>query len=212
MEGFDDRSAREGFDDRSAGEGFEERSAMEGSREPTGGTPLRSRGMLDRMKGAAMLDVATYEEVEADTTALGQAAGVVVIVAICQAIGTSGEGIGTALLAGVAALIGWLIWAGITYLVGDKMLGGTATWGELLRTLGFAQAPGVLYVLAIIPILGWLVSLGVGIWILVAGIIAIRQALDFSTGKAILTAVIGWIVMFVGTMMVGLMGMGSALF
>lgn len=191
-------------------EGYEQTGG--GFEEPGGAVPVRSRGMLDRMKGAAMLDVATYEEVEADTTATAQAAGVVLLVAIAQAIGAIEAGVMAALGGLVVAFVGWLIWAGITYLVGDKMLGGTATWGELLRTLGFAQAPGVLYVLAIIPVAGILISLGVGIWILVAGVIAIRQALDFSTGKAILTAVIGWVVMFVAMMVVGVMGAGAALF
>lgn len=192
------------------GGGFEETG---GGYEDTGGAvPVRSRGMLERMKGAAMLDVDTYEEVEADTTATAQAAGVVLLVAVAQAIGSIEAGVMAAVAGMVMAFVGWLIWAAVTYVVGDKMLGGTATWGELLRTLGFAQAPGVLYVLMIIPVLGWILGLGVGIWILVAGIIAIRQALDFSTGKAILTAVIGWFIMFAAMMVVGMLGAGAALF
>lgn len=146
--------------------------------------------MVDRMVGAAMLNIATYEEVEADSTATNQAAMVVALVAAAQAIGGYG---GRGLIIGpLAALAAWLIWAGVTYVVGDKLLGGTATWGELLRTIGFAQAPGVLIVFAILPF-GFLLRGVVGIWMLIAGIIAIRQALDFGTGKAILTAVIGWI-------------------
>jgi hypothetical protein len=149
--------------------------------------------MVDRMIGAARLDVDTYEEVESDYSATGQAAVVVTIVAIASAIGGAGAG-GVGILGGVlSAVVGWLLWAGIAYLIGDKLFGGTATWGELLRTIGFAQAPGVLLILAIIPVLGWIVQFVVGIWLLVAGIIAIRQALDFSTGKAILTAIVGWI-------------------
>lgn len=145
------------------------------------------------MIGAARLDVNTYEEVEADQSATGQAALVVAIVAIASAIGSLGDG-GSGIIAGVlTAVVGWLLWAGITYVIGDKLFGGTATWGELLRTLGFAQSPGVLLILGIIPLLGGLVHVAVAIWMLVAGIIAIRQALDFSTGKAILTAIIGWI-------------------
>lgn len=145
------------------------------------------------MIGAARVDPAIYNEVEHDSSATGQAAGVVAIVAVCSAIGGAGAGT-SGMIAGVlAALGGWLIWSGVTYLIGDKLLGGTATWGELLRAIGFAQAPGVLYLLAIIPILGWFVRVGVGIWILVCGIVALREALDFSTGKAILTAVLGWI-------------------
>jgi hypothetical protein len=152
------------------------------------------RGWTDRMKGAALLDVATYEEVEADQTATGQAAGVVALVAVAQAIGGAGAG-GSGVLAGVvSALAGWLLWAGITYLIGAKLFGGTATWGELLRTLGFAQTPGVLHVLGLLPILGGIIRVGVAIWVLIAGVIAIRQALDISTGKAILTAGLGWLV------------------
>ena len=157
------------------------------------------RGIVDRMIGAARLDVDTYEEVEADQSATGQAALVVVIVAIASAIGSIGDG-GIGIITGLlSAIVGWLLWAGITYVIGDKVFGGTATWGELLRTLGFAQAPGVLLVLGIIPLLGGLVHAAVGIWMLVAGIIAIRQALDFSTGRAILTAIIGWIPLAIAT-------------
>jgi hypothetical protein len=155
------------------------------------------RSIVDRMKGAALLDTATYEEVEADTTATGQAAVVVAIVAVASAIGALRGG-GASIIGGlVAAFIGWLIWSGVTYLIGTKVFGGTATIGELLRTIGFAQSPGVLLVLGIIPIVGLLVRFAVWIWLLIAGIIAIRQALDFSTGKAVLTALLGWLCMMV---------------
>jgi hypothetical protein len=154
---------------------------------------IASRSMTDRMMGAARLDVSVYEEVEADGTATGQAAGVVAIVALCSAIGGIGAGAQGVFSGLIAALVGWGIWAGVTYLVGDKLLGGTATWGELLRTLGFAQAPGVLFALGVIPLVGGLVSIAVGLWILVTGIVAIRQALDFGTGRAIATAIIGFI-------------------
>lgn len=154
---------------------------------------MASRSMTDRMMGAARLDVSVYEEVEADGTATGQAAGVVAIVALCSAIGGIGAGAQGVFSGLIAALVGWGIWAGVTYLIGDKLLGGTATWGELLRTLGFAQAPGVLFALGVIPLVGGLVSIAVGLWILVTGIVAIRQALDFGTGRAIATAVIGFI-------------------
>jgi hypothetical protein len=166
-----------------------------------------SRSIVDRMRGAALLDVPTYEEVEADTTATMQAAIVVLIAAVAQAIGSLGtEGTSVPGVV-IGALIGWPVWAGVTYIIGDKILGGTATWGELLRTLGFAQTPGILAVLAIVPFVGVLVRIVVGIWILVAGVIAIRQALDFSTGKAIATALIGWLCLVV--LSVTMMGLGS---
>lgn len=161
--------------------------------------------LTERMKGAARLDVHTYEEVEADTGATGQAATVVVIVAIASAIGGAGDGPVGIIGGMVAALLGWLVWAGITYLIGDKLLGGTATWGELLRTLGFAQAPGVLNVLGFIPLVGTLVKVVVAFWILVAGVVAIRQALDFGTGRALVTALLGWLALAIPMAMLGMM-------
>ncbi|HEX6135021.1 MAG TPA: YIP1 family protein [Longimicrobiales bacterium] len=152
---------------------------------------LAHRSMPQRMMGAARLDISIYEEVEADTSATGQAAGVVAIVALCSAVGGIGGGASGAFSALISSLVGWALWAGITYLIGDKLLGGTATWGELLRTLGFAQSPGVLFLLGGVPLVGGLIRLVVGLWILVTGVVAIRQALDFGTGRAIATALLG---------------------
>ena len=150
------------------------------------------RSFIDRMLAAAKLDPSVFNEVEHDLSATGQAAGVVCMAAVASALGGL-EASGINVVVGlVASLLGWLLWAGVTYLVGDKLLGGTASWGELLRTLGFAQAPGVLYVAAALPLIGWLARAVVGVWILFAGIVAIREALDFSTGRAVLTALIGW--------------------
>jgi hypothetical protein len=162
---------------------------------------VTGRSLTDRMKGAAMLDVATYEDVEADETATGQAAAVVAMVAVASAIGAIGAGTAGVIGALMSYFFGWLLWSGVTYLIGDKLLHGTATWGELLRTLGFALSPGILLVLGFIPLIGWVVELVVPFWILVAGVIAIRQALDFSTGKALATALLGWLVVAILTML-----------
>lgn len=151
--------------------------------------------MTERMIGAAKLDIDTYEEVEHDETATAQAAGVVGIVAVAQAIAEVGAGAGMMVLGVIAAFVGWGVWAGVTYLIGDKLLGGTATWGELLRTLGFAQAPGILAVLGVLPLFGGLIRFAVGIWVLVAGFIGLRQALDLGNVKTLITAVLGWVAM-----------------
>ncbi len=151
------------------------------------------RSIVDRMRGAATFHLPTYEAVEHDTSATGQAAVVVALAAVASAVGNAwrgGPGITVAL---VGYLAGWALWSGITYVIGTRLFRGTATWGELLRTLGFAQAPGVLLVLAIVPILGGLVKLVVSLWLLATGIVAIRQALDVPTGKAIATALLGWL-------------------
>lgn len=148
-----------------------------------------TNSLIGRMIGAAKLDVATYEEVEHDTSATTQAGLVVVLAAIAQGI-ASPAGVISGI---IGSLIGWLAMAGLTYFIGTRLFKGTATWGELLRTLGFATAPGILYIVGIIPILGWLASLAIMIWVLVAVVIAIRQALDVTTGKAVLTGLLGMI-------------------
>jgi len=171
---------------------------------------LPQRSIIDRMRGAAMLDVATYEEVEHDRGATGQAFVVVVLAAICAGIGGLGDGSSGFLGGLLGAILGWLSWSAVTMFVGTRLFGGTADWGELLRTLGFAQAPGVLAILGIIPVLGGLVKLVVWVWLLVAGVVAIRQALDIDTGKAILTAIVGWLAMVViGFIFAMIFGIGS---
>lgn len=151
-----------------------------------------SGALVPRMTGAALLDVDTYEEVEHDAAAMPQAAGVVVMAAVAQAIGASGGGISAALGSAAAALVGWGVWAGVTYLIGTKVFDGTATWGELLRTLGFAQSPGILAIIGILPLMG-LVTWVIPFWLLVTGFIAIRQALDLGNGKTFLTILVGWV-------------------
>jgi len=159
----------------------------------------------ERMIGAATLNVATYEEVEHDTTATGQAAGVVALVALAGAIGGFGEA-GYGVIGGIVwSFLGWFIWSAVTLFIGTKVFDGTADMGEMLRTLGFAQAVGVLKVVGFVPLLGWIASIVVGIWMLVCGVVAVRQALDFTTGKAIGTVIIGWLVlMVVGGLVYGL--------
>lgn len=178
---------------------------------PAGGYTGPTRSLIERMKGAAMLDASVYEEVEADRSATGQAAAVVAIVAVCGAIGSYSHGGKGVIGAIIAAFIGWLLWAGLTYLIGTKLFGGTADMGEMLRTLGFAQSPGVLNILGFIPVLGWLVGLVVWLWTLVAAVIAIRQALDFDTGKAVATAVIAGLIVLVVMAAIAAFFIGTAL-
>lgn len=146
---------------------------------------------VERLVGAGMLSPATYEEVEHDRAATPQAALVVILAAVAAAVGASGHGDEAVVREVLRALLQWLAWSGITYLIGTRVFRGTATPGEVLRTIGFAQTPGIFMALAGIPYLGRLVSLVVGVWTLVAVIVATRQALDVSTGKAVLTALLG---------------------
>ncbi|MEZ4423137.1 MAG: Yip1 family protein [Gemmatimonadota bacterium] len=160
------------------------------------------RSLTQRMTGAALLDVDTFEEVEADETATGQAALVVVVVAACQAIGHWGSRSGM-ITGALAALAGWAVWAGVTYLIGTRLFDGRATWGEVLRTLGFAQAPGVLAILGLLPLVRWGVGIVLPFWMLAAGIVGLRQALDISTGKTVITAVLGWLAIAIPRIVLG---------
>jgi len=153
----------------------------------------------NRIIRAAKLDVALYEEVEADKSALGQAMGVVVLSSIAAGIGsTSKAGLLGMLMMVLVTLIGWYIWAYLAYFIGTKLLPGPQTkadHGELLRTIGFSSSPGLIRVLGIIPVLRSIVFPIAAIWMLVAMVIAVRQALDYkSTLRAIGVCAIGWIV------------------
>lgn len=151
------------------------------------------RTFTRRMLGAALFDIDAYEEVEHDVDATGQAAAVVAIVAVCAAVGGASHGSGGIIGRPIAELLGWLVWSGVTYFIGTSLFAASATWGECLRTIGFAKSPGVLFLLGGIPLFGGLISAAAGIWMLFAGLVAIRQALDVSTGQALITAFLGWL-------------------
>ncbi len=168
---------------------------------------------VQRMIGAARLDVATYEEVENDTTATGQALVVVVLSSLASGVAFRGEGAPGFFGGLIAALLGWVVWAFITYFIGTKLLPTPATradMGQLMRTIGFAQSPGVLRVLGVLPLLGWIVTAVTSIWILIAFIIGVRQALDYqSTGRAVLVCAIGFVCyLIVFAVIMGVLGIG----
>jgi len=179
--------------------------------------------LTDRMIRAARLDVALYNEVEADTTATNQALMVVVLVAVASGIGLMlssiiagrpGVAFGGLIGAVVLELLGWAVWSYVMFFVGTRLFHGTATYGELLRTLGFAYSPGVLLILRFIPILGGIIGLIVAIWRIVAGFIAIREALDLDTGNTIATVIVGFIGYLIVAFIVGAIlasiGLGTA--
>ena len=101
----------------------------------------------------------------------------------------------------IVALVGWYIWAYLTYFIGTKLLPEaqtTADHGELLRTIGFSSSPGLIRILGIIPGLTNLVFTVAGIWMLIAMVIAVRQALDYtSTLRAVGVCLIGWIIQII---------------
>jgi hypothetical protein len=161
----------------------------------------RDRGLMGRMIRAARLEEDLYEEVERDRNATGQAAQVVLIAGIAAAIAALlSRNWAGAVIEIPLVFVGWVIWSYLTYWVGKTLFSTPNTRvspGEMLRTLGFATTPQILGILAFIPILGALVSLAVLIWTLVAGVIAVRAAMDFDTGRAIGTVLVSGIVYIV---------------
>ncbi len=153
-------------------------------------------GFVDRMVRAAKLDPNLYEEVEADKGALGQAMAVVVLSSLAAGIGGYVPG---GILAGMVwGLLSWYVWAYLTYWFGTRLLAEAQTeadHGELLRTLGFASAPGLVRVLGVIPGLWWIANLVASVWMIAAMVIAVRQALDYeSTPRAAVVCLAAWVV------------------
>ncbi len=156
-------------------------------------------GIQERMIRAAKLDAQLYEEVEADRGAMGQATAVVILAAVAAGIGSMAQGgLGGILTLTVAALVSWYVWAFLTYMIGTRLLPEPATradLGELLRTIGFSSSPGLIRLLGIIPGLTEIVFTVAGVWMLIAMVIVVRQALDYtSTLRAVGVCLIGWIV------------------
>ncbi len=172
--------------------------------------------IVNRMIRAAKLDVSFYEMVEKDPNATNQALLVVIIASICSGIGSAiagtmiggiGAVISGLIIGAITALIGLLIWSFLTYIIGTRIFKGPetkATYGELIRCIGFSYSPNVLAILLFIPLIGPVITFIAMIWSLVAMVIAVRQALDFSTGRAIATCIVGFIVMVLITTIIGM--------
>ena len=153
---------------------------------------------INRIYRAIKIDVELYEEVEKDKSATFQAALVVVLSSLAAGVGAIHLGASNLLLAPVLSLVSWYVWAYIIYFVGVKMFADPNTrsnHGELLRTIGFSSAPGLIRIFGFTPELMSITFIGAGIWMLVAMVIAVRQALDYqSTWRAIGVVVIGFLV------------------
>jgi hypothetical protein len=161
----------------------------------------------ERMIGAMSANVATFEEIEKDPSAIGQAVTVIVIAGVASLVGNIfRSGLSGALLALLVTLIGYAVWTVIVVVVGTKLMPEPSTkadFAEGFRVIGFSASPGVLNVLAIIPFLGPVISFVIWIWMLVVMVVAIRCVLDYtSTGRAIVVCLIGFIVYLVLNMLV----------
>ncbi len=154
----------------------------------------------ERMVGAMKADVKTFQEIEADPNALSQAVTVIVIAAVASLVGNIfRSGISAGIVGLIMSLIMYALWSAVIVFVGTKIMPEPTTkadFAEAFRVIGFTASPGIFNVAAIVPFLGPLISFVIGIWMLVIGVIAVREVLDYSnTGRAIIVCLIGWAVM-----------------
>jgi len=161
---------------------------------------------LNRIIRACKLDANLYEEVEADKSATFQAAGVVVLSSLAAGVGALSLGTSNFLLAPLLSLVSWFVWAYVVYFIGVKFFPEPTTeadHGQLLRTIGFSSAPGLIRVFGIFPSLMNIAFTVAAIWMLVAMVIAVRQALDYkSTWRAVGVVVTGFLIQSIVLFMV----------
>jgi len=155
---------------------------------------------LQRLIGAMALDVAIYEEVEGDRGATAQAFTVVVLSSIAGGIGAKGfaeNTVSNIIFIAIVSLLAWATWALVTFEIGGRLMPEPQTRvdvGELLRTIGFAATPGMLRVLGALPRATVPVFAITWVWMLLAMVVAVRQALDYrSTPRAVAVCVLGWL-------------------
>lgn len=160
-----------------------------------------------RMTGAMKADVATFEEIERDPNAMGQAVAVIVIAGVAALIGNIFRaGITAGVMGLIISLIGYGVWTVLVTLIGTKLMPEPTTkadFPETFRTIAFAASPGVFNVLAIIPFLGPVISFFISIWSLVIMVVAVRTVLDYtSTGRAIIVCLIGFVIYWILVFMI----------
>jgi len=153
-----------------------------------------------RLIGALALDPVTYEEVEADRSSTGQAILVVVLSSVGAGVGARGLGSGSVpsvVFISALSIMAWAAWALLTYQIGARLMpepGTRADVGELMRTIGFSAAPGMLRIFGIVPGAAIAAFAITAVWMLAAMIVAVRQALDYtSTARAVAVCGLGWV-------------------
>lgn len=175
-------------------------------------TLTANNSFLQRLIGAIALDAAIYEEVEQDRGATTQAFAVVVLSSIAAGLGASGFAENTAsnvAFSAIVSLLAWAAWALVIFQIGGRLMPEPETRvevGELLRTIGFASTPGLLRVLGALPNATAPVFAITSVWMLLAMVVAVRQALDYrSTARAVAVCVLGWLLALVLAVGLGLL-------
>jgi hypothetical protein len=171
---------------------------------PTHQSSLNAFGK--RILRALQLDISLYEEVEEDKSATVQSIFVIFLSSIAAGVGIPDVSISAIAINTASALAGWFLWAYLTFLIGTKLMPEPqteATYGQLIRTTGFASSPGLIRVFGFIPFIGPVFFLGAQIWMLLAMIIAVKRALDYESNvRAVLVSLFGWIIQIAFLMLI----------
>lgn len=172
--------------------------------------------MIQRILRVARLDWTVFREIAEDQAAIKEAAIIVAVATFLSAIGSalaSDKFLITFIVSWLGAIvIGWIGWAVLTYFIGTTLFKGKTDIPEMMRVLGYADAPNLLGVFGFIPCVGWLIALAGGILALIAGVLAVREAMEFETSHAIITVAIAWVIAFVIMLIIGaVLGTGMAL-
>lgn len=167
-------------------------------------TTTATNSFFQRLIGAAALDTAIYEEVEADPKAGTQAAAVVLLSSLAAGVGARGfdeNTLANILLIGIVALMAWACWALVILQIGARLFPEPQTAvdiGQLMRTIGFAATPGLVRVFGFIPSVTVPAFVLSSIWMLLAMVVAVRQALDYrTTSRAVVVCGLGWVLALV---------------
>lgn len=163
---------------------------------------LDYNAIMSRVIRVFSFDLSVFQEVEEDQAAIQQAWAIVVIAAVASTIGSAINSLLTGrgftgfllslILTPIAFIVGYFLWALITYWVGVNLFQAQTDFDEMQRVIGFAQAPRVLGILAIIPCLGDLAAFLAGIYSLILSVMAIKEGLDVEWPQAVITGAIGW--------------------
>ncbi len=173
----------------------------------------------DRVVGALKLDANTFEDIERDPTAMGQAVGIIALAALASNLGQIWRlGFGVMLIGVCSSLVGYVLWAVVVWLAGTKLMPDPATkadFAETFRTIAFAASPGLIGVVTIVPLLGWmlmfLLTPIIWVWSMAAMVVAVRSVLDYSeTFKAVIVVLIGFVVYVVFWMTMAFLSFGAA--
>lgn len=170
--------------------------------------------LTDRIIGAFTFRKGVYAEVESDTTFTTTAWTIVAVVSFLTNLATNAQSnifkwLVAAVVGAIISVVGFAIAAWVIDWVGRTVFYAEVTFDELVRTLGLAYVwqiigvLGIFHVLGVLTCLTGLVQFATVILGLAAWLIAAKEALDLEWVQTAVTVVIGWVIIFVFTLITG---------